>query len=114
MIGSRGSSLRFRGGHHLDQSLHHVIENARAVLNGPNHFTLFGCQVRFETELRHSHDGVHPGAELVSEPRDEFLFWLTQQLSLRCSAGIEARERAVNEALTVDYGLFIGYGEARA
>jgi hypothetical protein len=50
----------------------------------------------------------------MSEPRDEFLFWLTQQLYLVFSAWVEAREQAVNEALTVNYGLFIGYGEARA
>jgi hypothetical protein len=88
-------------------------ENIRAVLNGADHFTLFGGEVRFETELRGSHDGVHPGAKLVPEPRDEFLFWSAQQLSLVSSAGVEARRHAVNEGLTVNYGLFIGDGEAQ-
>ena len=114
MTGSPTGSLYVFGSGYLDQSLHHVKEIGRAVLNGANHFTLFGRQVCFETELRHPHDGVHPGAKLVSEPRDEFLFWLTQQLHLMFSAWGEARGQAVNEALTVDYDLFIGYGESRA
>ena len=114
MTGPRVRSLRVLVSHHLDQGLDHVIQNARAVLNRADHFTLFGRQVCFKTELRHPHDGVHPGAKLVSEPRDEFLFWLTVQLSLMFSAEGEAREGAVNEALTADYGLFIGNGEVRA
>jgi hypothetical protein len=114
VTGSHIGSLYILGSRHLDQGFNHVVEDTRAVLDGANHFPLFGCQVGFEAKLRHPHDGVHAGAKLVTEPRDEFLLWLTQHLNLVSSAGVEAREQAVNEALTVYYGLLIGNGDIRA